>query len=160
MKYFFTVFIFFTATSFFAQDSEVIITPEQNAQWLHELKDRDLAEKLEMIKWRWGADTAVVYYPTAIPHEKASGDIRKTKSLPLYLFVNRGNKLIIFPSNPTPEVIAEVSKMLIPKNIPEVLVQTEPKEVVIYGTRGLSGIIYLKVPEDSIYEGLKEVLRQ
>lgn len=160
MKYISTILFLFTTALSFAQDSTPIISSEQNTQWLHELKERDLAEKLEMIKSRWEVDTAVVYYPTAIPHEKASGDIRRTKSRPLYLFTRSSKGRIIFSSNPSSEVIAEVSKMLFPEKISDVRIETDLKKVALYGTRGQNGVIYLEVAEDADFAYLKKILYQ
>ena len=151
---------FFTVATTVSQEMKPIITDSENKVWLEEIRSQDLQEKLEMIKDRWKADTAVAYFPTAIPSQKASEKNRKTKYRPLYLFVNCDNELLFFPSNPSSDLIAEVSKMLTAKNVLEMRVETEPEEVGIYGVRGLSGLIYVKLTGDAVYEDLKEVLRQ
>ncbi|WP_029033066.1 hypothetical protein [Salinimicrobium terrae] len=155
MRYLLLVFLLSVNVSF-AQKAGPITTEEQNSRWLQELDDRQLEEKLEMIKERWMADTAVIAQP-GIPHQKDSRNRINFNSRPIYIFTKNKEGRIIFPTNPSAEKIVEVSKMLIPENISEVNVETG-KITVIYGARGSGGIIFIVVSEDFNFAKLKEIL--
>lgn len=137
-------------------NTDLIITKEQSENWVENLKSNDLKTKIELINQRILADTNVYYIATQSPHGKTIINEKynyKSYQRPLYVFINEsGGKRISLSNNPKTESILKLTELISSKNILKIEVKNEFNEMVIYGTRGLVGLIIMTFKDDENIE--------
>ncbi len=131
-----------------AQGEELVLTYEENLEWIENLKSAGLAESLEMIKKGMLADTNVYYIGTRNAHGKDSipeGFIEKSYYRPLYLFLSEGEKPLFFSADMDKSTVAGLNEYLKPENITGLEIATGTRATALYGSRAISSVIKCKL---------------
>ena len=143
LRIFFLLFIIsFTA---FGQTQKLILTREQNTNWLDSLKTMALDQQLITIKDRLLSDTNIFvrqFYNDRIRVVDAIGNRVYGDGKPTLII--SGYPMIIDNKTETPKIIG-LTKLMINdfiKNI-SILSPNDPATTAIYGSAGMSGIIVM-----------------
>lgn len=178
LKYQFNVFLFcgFTALGVYAQDDSLILTAEENKEWVENLKaEEELSQQLSSLKKRIVADTAVTYSSTrficftglsddkkeeirANERKKAEEKPGKLQSRhrPLYQFVKDRESISL--SGIKDSTAVDLQEFLTTQEVSSLEIFYDQPENVLYGVRGESGVILIKLKEEKTFERVKQLL--
>jgi len=175
LKYQFIVFLFcgFTALGVYAQDDSLILTAEENKEWIENLKaEEELSQQLSLLKKRIVADTAVNFSSrficlTGFSPEKRKeieakreaekpGEDLHSRHRPIYQFVN--NEEVISLGGIEDSTAIDLQEFLTTREVSSLEIFYDQPENVLYGVRGESGVILIKLKEEKTFERVKQLL--
>jgi len=172
-KIFYTLICLFTASVAVAQDG-LILTAEENKEWVENLKaEEELSQQLSLLKKRIVADTAVNFSSrfvcfTGLSPEKRKeieakrkaekpGEDLHSRHRPIYQFVN--NEEVISLSGGIKDGTAiDLQEFLTTQEVSSLEIFYDQPENVLYGVRGESGVILIKLKEEKTFERVKQLL--
>lgn len=85
----------FLAANLQAQEGDLILTEDQNSEWIEDLNAADLEESLDLVKQRILSDTDVFYISTRNAHgkDRVEQEFReKSYCRPVYSFTSERNR--------------------------------------------------------------------
>ncbi|GHA24067.1 hypothetical protein GCM10007103_01600 [Salinimicrobium marinum] len=144
-----------------AQES-LIITKEQNSEWVNSLKSAELPESLDLLQQRMQADTDIFYIGARNPHGKErveQGYQEQSYCRPLYIFISEGKEPVFIKSNPDEATVKKLRDYLKPENIAEVEVETGIPAEAIYGSRGSCGVVKMQIRNKENFNQLQDLLK-
>ena len=175
-KILYTLICLFTASVAVAQDG-LILTAEENKEWVENLKaEEELSQQLSLLKKRIVADTAVTYSSTrficftglsddkkeeirANERKKAkekSGQQLQSRHRPLYQFVKDRESISL--SGIKDGTAIDLQEFLTTQEVSSLEIFYDQPENVLYGVRGESGVILIKLKEEKTFERVKRLL--
>jgi hypothetical protein len=178
-KVFYVLICLFTASVAVAQDG-LILTAEENKEWIENLKaEEELSQQLSFLKKRIVADTAVTYSSTrficftglsddkkeeirANERKKAkeksekSGQQLQSRHRPLYQFVKDRESISL--SGIKDGTAIDLQEFLTTQEVSSLEIFYDQPENVLYGVRGESGVILIKLKEEKTFELVKQLL--
>lgn len=175
LKTIISLFFLFTVSVTFAQDESLILTPEENKEWMENLKAKKnkLGEQLRMIRKRIIADTAIMSSSQFICYTGISDEKRKetevkqkaeqrdtllhSRHRPMYQFVKNGE--VVDPGSIRKgSQAAKLVEFIVPEKVASAEVFYNQPENVLYGVRGESGVILIELKDDKTFQRLRELL--
>ncbi|MGW1454952.1 hypothetical protein ACWBC2_08140 [Salegentibacter agarivorans] len=171
-KVFYALICLFTASVAVAQDG-LILTAEENKEWIENLKaEEKLNQQLNSLQKRIMADTAVNSSShficfTGLSSERRKEIEAKTKAekpgknlhsrhRPIYQFVN--NKEVIYLSSIKGKTAENLQEFLTTKKVSALEIYYDQPENVLYGVRGESGVILIRIKEEKTFDRLQQLL--
>ena len=173
-KIFYTLICLFTASVAVAQDG-LILTAEENKEWVENLKaEEELSQQLSSLKKRIVADTAVTYSSRFIcftglsdeKQEEIKAEEKKkaeekpgklqSRHRPLYQFVKDRESISL--SGIKDGTAIDLQEFLTTQEVSSLEIFYDQPENVLYGVRGESGVILIKLKEEKTFELVKQLL--
>lgn len=155
-----TILLLFTSAYVFGQTQDLILTKEQNNDWLDNLKTLPLEQQLFTLKNRLLSDTSVFirqsYPDRRIPVDEQLGTRVHGDAKPVIVI---GNYPIIIDNKTETSKIIGLTNLLSGKyiSIIHVLSPNDPTTAALYGSASLGGVIIMKLTRKKILKAFKKL---
>ncbi|MBZ9632182.1 hypothetical protein LB465_15475 [Salegentibacter sp. LM13S] len=154
----FTLLIFALFFTHLVYSQDIIVTKEQNSEWILNFQNENLKGRIKLFKNRILNDQNV-YKTSGNPHgvKEQEGYNATTIYRPIYMFTSENMKPVIMSANPSEETINSLTPLLNERKIQSINFSNEIIDQALYGSRANNGIIRINVSKKEFKE-IKDII--
>lgn len=159
----FVYLLLFLITHVTIGQGKLILTAEENENWILQVEQASLADQLQLIRERLAADTNVFVRINApdrltIRDQSRNGRKKEATARPLIAFSGKC-KFIVPNINDDSDYasILQLTSLITPNNIQTIQIMKGPGAAAIYGSRAAGGVFILHVKRKSICRKISSI---